>query len=666
MPLLLAPRGVLGLMLDFNQALTQGQLDEIMRRRTVDADDVRTRLHDDAEGFVKWLFSGRALIARGEARIGDVYGAPGGSLSVSLRGASAGLWHDHATGESGDLIGLYMAYMGYGQPQFGTALKEIANEFLGDVVEVPRAPWEESAARRIERKAKELGTRPRQDMVELGPKVADWKYRDLHGNVIASVARYEPDGPESKTYRPFCFKEEDGKKVWRMGAPTLRPLYRLPEIVTCRTVVLVEGEKCAQALAEIGVDATTAMQGAEAPIEKTDWSPIIGKHVIIWPDNDRPGFDYADRVAAHLKAIGCTVSLVKVPDGKPEKWDAADCIEEGSDARAVIATATEPVIKPKFQIYSWQDLDTLPPPRWHVKGFVPEGGFVGIYGPSGHNKSFVGVDLASCIATGAEWHGYEVTQTPVLYIIGEGQRGIRKRLQAWQQARKAICSLYVLPVAPTFPDDLQALETAIAAMPERPGLIILDTLARTFKGNENDAEDMGTWIRSATWLQSRFDATVIFVHHTGKDVDKKDRGHSSLRAAADTMIRVQKKGEHGVTVLVDKQKDDEELTLELRSVVTTIGKDEETDAPITSLILTLDDGPPVQPQAKTERETPSSEQQGNAKLILDALISHGPLGTTRLELMTGINRGTVHKALKKLEAENAAAQNAAGHWYAVL
>ena len=636
------------MVLDFNNALTQEAAEAFLKRGTVDPVDIRDRLHADPQGFVQWLYSGRALIARGEARIGDVIGTAGGSLSISLRGADAGCWFDHATGEKGgDLISLYMACFGYGNDRFILALKEIASEYLGDPVEVPRAPWDASAARRIEVKAKELGTKPRDDMVELGPKVADWKYRDLHGNIIASVAQYEPEGGE-KTYRPFCFKDEDGKKVWRMGAPTLRPLFRLPEIATCQHVVLVEGEKCAQALADLGIDATTAMQGAEAPIEKTDWSPLYGKAVVIWPDNDPPGFDYAQRVGAHLAAVGCHVSVVSVPDGKPKGWDAADCILEGDDPRAVLRTATqpEPPKVERFPIYSWDAMAALPPPAWLIKGFVPQGGFVGLYGPSGHNKSFAVVDMAGCVATGREWHGNGVAQCPVLYIVGEGQRGVRKRLQAWQQERGALSGLYVMPVSPTLPADLEATLAAIAGMAVAPGLIIIDTLARSFSGNENDAEDMSDWLRATAAIQRRFGATLVFVHHTGKDLDKRDRGHSSLRAAADTMIRVQKQGERGVLVQVDKQKDDEELSIALRTVSVTVGKDPDTDEPITSLVLVMDENAKAEPEPQDTKPRARGPLQ---QAILDALVKAGcPLGATRIAAMTGGDKGNLSRALSAL------------------
>ena len=97
--------------LDYPNAQRQDEL----ARGNISAESIRDRLNASAEGFVQWLFSGRALIARGEARVGDVQGTPAkASLSIHLSGPDAGLHgDDHATEEGGDLIALHGANMGY-------------------------------------------------------------------------------------------------------------------------------------------------------------------------------------------------------------------------------------------------------------------------------------------------------------------------------------------------------------------------------------------------------------------------------------------------------------------------------------------------------------------------------------------------------------------------
>jgi DNA primase len=80
------------------------------------------------------------------------------------------------------------------------------------------------------------------------------------------------------------------------------------------------------------------MNGAKAPIDKTDWSPLKGKRVIIWPDHDVPGLDYARKAAsAAARAGALSVEILKIPPDKPAKWDAADAVAEGLDIQAILS-----------------------------------------------------------------------------------------------------------------------------------------------------------------------------------------------------------------------------------------------------------------------------------------------------------------------------------------
>ena len=112
-----------------------------------------------------------------------------------------------------------------------------------------------------------------------------------------------------------------------MTPPEPRPLYNQPGMLKADQVVLVEGEKCAQALLEFGVCATTAMHGANAPVDKTDWSPLSGKAVLIWPDRDKPGWEYAAQAAQAILSAGAkSCHVLYPPEDAVEGWDAADAI----------------------------------------------------------------------------------------------------------------------------------------------------------------------------------------------------------------------------------------------------------------------------------------------------------------------------------------------------
>jgi len=79
----------------------------------IDADEITRALKLRIRDYVTRLFP-RIAIRRGEGRIGSLNGEPGESLSITLEGPDAGLWIDHATGESGNLIQLWEQAEGVG------------------------------------------------------------------------------------------------------------------------------------------------------------------------------------------------------------------------------------------------------------------------------------------------------------------------------------------------------------------------------------------------------------------------------------------------------------------------------------------------------------------------------------------------------------------------
>lgn len=118
------------------------------------------------------------------------------------------------------------------------------------------------------------------------------------------------------------------------GWPRLA-LYHLPELPEADLVIVCEGEKATDAARSLGFVATTPPNGADSP-HLADWSVLAGKMVILWPDNDEPGEDFAMAVHAILDALDPrpTIKLLR-PDGVPPKGDAADFVAEGRTAKEV-------------------------------------------------------------------------------------------------------------------------------------------------------------------------------------------------------------------------------------------------------------------------------------------------------------------------------------------
>jgi putative DNA primase/helicase len=281
---------------------------------------------------------------RGKFLIGDVLGSPGDSLEVVLEGEKAGLWTDRATGDGGDIYALIAAHFGIDVLRDFPRVLDAAADLLGRSRSAP--------VRKANKKDVPVD--------ELGPATAKWDYLDAQGHLIAVVYRYDPPG-QKKQFRPWDAKRR------KMAPPDPRPLYNQPGLVSAAQVVLVEGEKCAQALIDAGVNATTAMHGANAPVDKTDWSPLAGKAVLIWPDRDKPGWEYAAQAAQAVLTAGAkSCHILYPPEDAAEGWDAADAIAEGFDVATFlthgprlqmhdVADADEPVVSSDESVWGTED-----------------------------------------------------------------------------------------------------------------------------------------------------------------------------------------------------------------------------------------------------------------------------------------------------------------------
>jgi putative DNA primase/helicase len=289
-------------MLDFNDSPASPLPD-----RSAQRDAVRAALIARIESVLYALFpAGKKR--KGLFLIGDVLGSPGDSLEVVLTGAKVGLWTDRATGDGGDIFDLIAAARGIDALADFPRVLDAAADLAGRVPETrPRTSRKEAP------------------VDELGPATAKWDYLDADGKLIAVVYRYDPPG-RKKEFRPWDARRR------KTAPPDPRPLYNQPGIAGAAQVVLVEGEKCAQALIDAGIAATTAMHGANAPVDKTDWSPLAGKAVLIWPDRDKPGWEYATLAAQAILSAGAkTCHILYPPEDAAEGWDAADAVAEGFD-----------------------------------------------------------------------------------------------------------------------------------------------------------------------------------------------------------------------------------------------------------------------------------------------------------------------------------------------
>lgn len=153
-------------------------------------------------------------------------------------------------------------------------------------------------------------------------------YRDASGEPVYRKIRLEPG--RSGRSKEFSFSYlADGR--WEKGrGPHPSVLYNLHLIGKADLVVITEGEKHADLLTGWGLTATTLDGGAGSRVAPGVLAPLGGKHVVILPDNDPPGLQYADRIARALHGMAKSVKVVNLP-GLGEKEDIIDWAKHGGN-----------------------------------------------------------------------------------------------------------------------------------------------------------------------------------------------------------------------------------------------------------------------------------------------------------------------------------------------
>lgn len=169
-------------------------------------------------------------------------------------------------------------------------------------------------------------------------EVASYVYHDAGGLPIYRVVRSErPGGSGGKPDKYFA-QSSYANGEWVRGANAMRGVRRIPfglpglraAISEGRVVYVVEGEKAAEALMQLGLAATTNSEGAGKWSKYRDSlnGEFAGARVVILPDNDLPGCKHALNVASELLPVALSVKLLSLAE-LPEKGDVVDWLATG-------------------------------------------------------------------------------------------------------------------------------------------------------------------------------------------------------------------------------------------------------------------------------------------------------------------------------------------------
>ena len=147
-----------------------------------------------------------------------------------------------------------------------------------------------------------------------------------------------PDSVKRKELRSFHW---DGSKFVPKEPPAPpegKPLYALELIAMHQSAVVTvtEGENKADAInkaamqgsLEDAIVATTS--GGASSAQAANWGHLLGRPVVIFPDNDEAGAKYAEDVAQCLIGIAASVNVLDIATlNLPPKGDAVDWLKSG-------------------------------------------------------------------------------------------------------------------------------------------------------------------------------------------------------------------------------------------------------------------------------------------------------------------------------------------------
>lgn len=247
------------------------------------------------------------------------------------------------------------------------------------------------------------------------PHDGEHVYTSSEGEIICLVRRYisrdqsgevirGSDGKAKKEFRQFSGNSTFPKM------PETRPLYNIPGILEAERIIWVEGEKCADDLNALGHTATCHLGGAgmlsvrSAP--SYDFSPLQGKQVILWPDNDSAGIKVAKLIQDLATKAGATsVTMLTPPRGKPDKWDASDAISEGFDVSNFLnapqhKTKQNISLRDESLLVSNMFVGAAPQQRFLIADTIPLGVPVVFAAAGDSGKGMMTLDLAMKVASG--------------------------------------------------------------------------------------------------------------------------------------------------------------------------------------------------------------------------------------------------------------------------
>ena len=490
-------------------------------------------------------------VIRNEFYIGSLSGEAGQSLKIDIDPISPNFMRgmDFNTGEGiGGITKILMA-------AYDWKIKDVAEHFSTfldkEKLDPPMNPINPSMAQQPPVTQPEQIKQRRVIDVNT-PHDGEYLYLSEDGEILVTVRRYIERDSTGEIVRDT---DGNAKKEFRQfpRLPETRPLYNLPDIAQSDRVIWVEGEKCADELTKKGYTATCTIGGAGMLSRNTkhkfDFSPLQGKEVIIWPDNDEAGLKLAKIVQELSQNAGAKlITMLVPPKGKPKKWDAADAIEEGFDISDFLNAPTHKVkkslsLKNPNLLASAQFQGSAPEQKFLIGDTMPLGVPVVFAAAGDSGKGMMTLDLAMKVASGDGMQnafGGMVSQhgTAIILSAEDDRDELHRRISRLDPLNKRSGYDHDLIVVPlpneggVFPimmkvDNTYATSSEFEKIYEEMleiedlALVVVDPMASFVHADVNaDPAAGAAFMGLLAQISTETGATVIVNHHMAKIRDK--------------------------------------------------------------------------------------------------------------------------------------------------
>jgi hypothetical protein len=204
-------------------------------------------------------------------------------------------------------------------------------------------------------------------------------------------------------------------------------------------------------------------------------------------------------------------------------------------------------------LLSIDEIDAIPfdPNAYLIPNLIKKGNTGFVFGEPGGGKTAIMLDLACRLSAGIKWHRKTLKRTGVLYVAAENPDDVYTRMKAWRSWMRdkgndvGEMAFAVTPdiIDLSDPKSVKAIIKAAKQMSDKCGvacgMIVVDTFNQSIGlGNENETADMTRVTNNMNLIARETGATLIAVHHTGKNKSLGMRGSIVLKANTDFSICV--------------------------------------------------------------------------------------------------------------------------------